>query len=242
MRKSSYDASDSDQYEGYVKDLADSLANELNFKYKIKIVNDSKYGAVKEVNGSWSGMIGELVRNEVDMAIAPLTINYARQKVIDFTQPFMTTGISMMMKKPETEDRDYLAFLKPLSKEVWGCVLIALVVFSIIFYITSKAAIRSNEQNNEKITFCASFCYSFGVLMYQVAGIFPKSISGRIASSFWWFFVFITITSYLANLTAQSVSNRIQYSILSILDRNDLTSDSNFYCKFLKNRFTDLNR
>lgn len=34
------------------------------------------------------------------MAIAPLTITSARERVIDFTKPFMSLGISIMIKKP----------------------------------------------------------------------------------------------------------------------------------------------
>lgn len=44
-------------------------------------------------------MIGELVRNEADLAIAPLTISTKRETDIDFSTPFMSIGISIMMKK-----------------------------------------------------------------------------------------------------------------------------------------------
>lgn len=52
-----------ERYEGFVKDLADLVADKLNFRYEIKLVRDGKYGSIEE-NGEWSGMIGELVRNE----------------------------------------------------------------------------------------------------------------------------------------------------------------------------------
>ncbi len=48
-------------------------------------------------------MVGELIRREADMAIAPLTITVAREKVIDFSKPFMNIGISIMIKKPIKE-------------------------------------------------------------------------------------------------------------------------------------------
>ena len=35
---------------------------------------------------------------EADLAIAPLTIIAAREKVIDFSKPFMSLGISIMIK------------------------------------------------------------------------------------------------------------------------------------------------
>lgn len=45
-----------------------------------------------------NGIIGELVRNEADIAVAPLIITSRREDAIDFTNPFMNTGISLMIK------------------------------------------------------------------------------------------------------------------------------------------------
>ena len=53
-----------DGYEGYCVDLANKVAKEIGFNYTIKVVNDSKYGA-KE-NGTWDGMVGELIRQVSD--------------------------------------------------------------------------------------------------------------------------------------------------------------------------------
>lgn len=48
-------------------------------------------------------MVGELLRREADLAIAPLTISSQRERVIEFSMPFMNTGISIMIKKPKQE-------------------------------------------------------------------------------------------------------------------------------------------
>jgi len=37
-------------------------------------------------DGEWNGMVGELLRNEADMAIAPLTITFERESVVHFTK------------------------------------------------------------------------------------------------------------------------------------------------------------
>ena len=47
------------------------------------------------------GMIGELVRHEVDLAIAPLTITSQRESVVDFSKPWMNLGISILIRKPD---------------------------------------------------------------------------------------------------------------------------------------------
>ncbi len=52
-----------ERYEGYTKDLADLLSQELNLKFEIRPVADGQYGmSDPAVPGGWTGMIGELIR------------------------------------------------------------------------------------------------------------------------------------------------------------------------------------
>jgi len=54
---------DSISYRGYCIDLLNELTRNLKFTYDIHVIPDGKYGVETE-NGSWNGMIGELL-NEV---------------------------------------------------------------------------------------------------------------------------------------------------------------------------------
>lgn len=56
---------------------------------------------------------------EADIAIAPMTITAERERVIDFSKPFMTLGISIMIKKPVKQNPGVFSFLNPLSQEIW---------------------------------------------------------------------------------------------------------------------------
>ena len=47
------------RYEGYCADLADKIAELVQFNYELKLVEDGKFGA--DVNGTWNGMVGELI-------------------------------------------------------------------------------------------------------------------------------------------------------------------------------------
>lgn len=61
MRKDNYqDFQGNDQYEGFCVDMLRELADILKFNFKIKLVDDGLYGA-PEPNGSWTGMVGELI-------------------------------------------------------------------------------------------------------------------------------------------------------------------------------------
>jgi len=72
------------------------------------------------------------------MAIASLTITSERERVVDFSKPFMTLGISIMIKKPTKTHPDVFSFLSPLSKEIWVCVIFAYIGVSIVLFIVSR--------------------------------------------------------------------------------------------------------
>ena len=68
------------QFEGYAIDLIDELSPLLNFKYEITMCKDGEYGSQDKKTGEWNGMIGELFREEADIAIVDLTITRKGEK------------------------------------------------------------------------------------------------------------------------------------------------------------------
>lgn len=80
------------------------------------------------------------------MAVAPLTISRQRERVVDFrlfnyrnsinveiivifwpysSKPFMVTGITIMIKKPDKAEFSVFAFMHPLSQRIWICICLS---------------------------------------------------------------------------------------------------------------------
>ncbi|MEQ2259990.1 Glutamate receptor ionotropic, kainate 4, partial [Xenotaenia resolanae] len=97
LRPNHQELEGNDRYEGFCVDMLKELADILKFKYRIRLVGDGVYG-VPGANGTWTGMVGELISRKADLAVAGLTITAEREKVIDFSKPFMTLGISIMYR------------------------------------------------------------------------------------------------------------------------------------------------
>ncbi|ESP00208.1 hypothetical protein LOTGIDRAFT_238650 [Lottia gigantea] len=199
-----------DRYEGYCKDLADALARELGLSYRMVIVKDNKYGVELE-NKSWNGIIGELRRGRADLAVAPLTITAERERVVDFSKPFMNVGISIMIRKPEKQKPGVFSFMEPFTINIWACITIAYVLVSVSIYMASRFSpyewstedLTSGHIYHNQFTLPNAFWFSMGALMLQGSDhVCPRSTAGRIIGGAWWFFVLITISSYTANLAA----------------------------------------
>ncbi|XP_013922497.1 PREDICTED: glutamate receptor 2 isoform X1 [Thamnophis sirtalis] len=220
-----------ERYEGYCVDLAAEIAKHCGFKYKLTIVGDGKYGARDAETKIWNGMVGELVYGKADIAIAPLTITLVREEVIDFSKPFMSLGISIMIKKPQKSKPGVFSFLDPLAYEIWMCIVFAYIGVSVVLFLVSRFSpyewhteefedgreTQSNESTNEFGIF-NSLWFSLGAFMQQGCDISPRSLSGRIVGGVWWFFTLIIISSYTANLAAFLTVERMVSPIESAED------------------------
>lgn len=75
---------------------------------------------------------------EVDLAVAPMTINSQRERVVDFTKPFMSLGISIMIQKTAEKKANVFSFMDPLSYEIWMCILFAYIGVSVVLFLVSR--------------------------------------------------------------------------------------------------------
>lgn len=80
---------------------------------------DNNYGALNLTTGKWNGLVKELILGEADLAMGAMTINFAREAVIDFTKPFMNLGISILYKIPSGKPTRLFSFMNPLAVEIW---------------------------------------------------------------------------------------------------------------------------
>ncbi|XP_063072659.1 glutamate receptor U1 [Engraulis encrasicolus] len=199
IKQDPYTMSKGSGLEGYCMDLLSELAKRLGFRYRTHLVRDGAYGRVDDA-GAWNGMIGEVMRGEADMAVAPLTLTAARERVVGMTKPFMQTGISILMRKDMADEDDSLFdFLAPFSTQTWIGVLIAYLLTAACFCVVCRL---SPPESEEKFTMLHSLWYAAGALSLQGAGPHPRSVSARVISCVWWVFGLVLLSCYFANLSA----------------------------------------
>uniref|UniRef100_A0A4W6EKV6 Glutamate receptor n=1 Tax=Lates calcarifer TaxID=8187 RepID=A0A4W6EKV6_LATCA len=217
-----------DRFEGYCIDLLRELANILGFTYEVRLVEDGKYGAQDENTGQWNGMVKELMDHRADLAVAPLAITYVREKVIDFSKPFMTLGISILYRKPNGTNPGVFSFLNPLSPDIWMYILLAYLGVSCVLFVIARFSPYEwynphpcnpdSDVVENNFTLLNSFWFGVGALMQQGSELMPKALSTRIVGGIWWFFTLIIISSYTANLAAFLTVERMESPIDSADD------------------------
>ena len=126
------------------------------FNYTFKWVDDGAYGYHDKETGEWNGLMGELLSQvwideitillvvkitnfqKADLAIADLSITYEREKAVDFSNAFMTLGISILYRKPKKEAPELFSFMSPLSLDVWIYIVFAYLIVSILLFILAR--------------------------------------------------------------------------------------------------------
>ncbi|XP_062274952.1 glutamate receptor ionotropic, kainate 4 isoform X2 [Scomber scombrus] len=234
LRPNHQELEGNERYEGFCVDMLKELADILKFKYRIRLVGDGLYG-VPGANGTWTGMVGELISRKADLAVAGLTITAEREKVIDFSKPFMTLGISIMYRVHLGRRPGYFSFLDPFSPGVWLFMLLAYLAVSCVLFLVARLTPyewynphpclkgRCNLLINQ-YSLGNSFWFPVGGFMQQGSTIAPRALSTRCVSGVWWAFTLIIISSYTANLAAFLTVQRMEVPIESVDDLADQTA------------------
>uniref|UniRef100_A0A8V5GQB7 Glutamate receptor n=2 Tax=Melopsittacus undulatus TaxID=13146 RepID=A0A8V5GQB7_MELUD len=223
-----------ERYEGFCVDMLQELAGLLKFRFHIKLVEDGLYGA-PEPNGSWTGMVGELINRKADLAVAAFTITAEREKVIDFSKPFMTLGISILYRVHMGRKPGYFSFLDPFSPAVWFFMLLAYLAVSCVLFLAARLSPyewynphpclreRRNLLENQ-YTLGNSLWFPVGGFMQQGSEVLPRALSTRCVSGVWWAFTLIIISSYTANLAAFLTVQRMEAPVESADELADQTN------------------
>ncbi|CAF1626410.1 unnamed protein product, partial [Didymodactylos carnosus] len=139
----------------------------MKFSYKIEPIRTRSY----------QEMVDHVKKKEADLAVAPLTINYAREKQIDFTKPFLSLGIAILFKLPLPEKPGLFSFLSPLSLEIWIYTFTAVLTVSLILLLIARCS--PDEWRNpypcdtdyhyleNRFTVSNTLWFSIGTLMQQ---------------------------------------------------------------------------
>ncbi|XP_054161191.1 glutamate receptor ionotropic, kainate glr-3-like [Oppia nitens] len=90
-------------YDGFAIEVIDRISKSAGFDYDLYEVPDGKYGVYDNETGRFDGLIGELVANRADFAVADLTINDERRAFVNFTEPFMTTSLAAIVHRKHAD-------------------------------------------------------------------------------------------------------------------------------------------
>ncbi|TKS75249.1 Glutamate receptor ionotropic, NMDA 3A [Collichthys lucidus] len=205
---------------GYCIDLLEKLAEDLGFEFDLYIVGDGKYGAWK--GRRWTGLVGDLLNGLADMAVTSFSINSARSRVIDFTSPFFSTSLGILVRSKDTA-APIGAFMWPLHWSMWVGIFLALhitALFLTLYEWKSPYGMTPHGRNRIRVFSYSSalnLCYAI-LFGRTVSSKTPKCWTGRFLMNLWAIFCLLVLSSYTANLAAVMVGEKTFEEVSGIHD------------------------
>ncbi|XP_026855587.2 glutamate receptor ionotropic, delta-2 [Electrophorus electricus] len=210
------------KYQGFSIDVLDALSNYLGFKYEIYVAPDHKYG-IQQADGTWNGLIGELVFKRADVGLSALTITPERESVVDFTARYMDHSVGVLLKKAE-RTMDMFACLAPFDLSLWACIAgTVLLVGTLVYLLNWLNPPRLPMGSVSSTTLYNSMWFVYGSFVQQGGEVPYTTLATRMMMGVWWLFALVVISSYTANLAAFLTISRIENSIQSLQDLSKQT-------------------
>ncbi|TKY73072.1 Glutamate receptor 2.8 [Spatholobus suberectus] len=176
---------------GFVVDVFLEALNALPFPVSYEFVPMEDYGAL-----AWH----LLNHYSCDAAVGDFTIVYNRTNYVDFTLPYLESGLSMVVSMKHDQRRNMWIFLKPLSWGLWLTTGAALFLTGFVVWFLehrSNAAFRGTPDQQLGIV----FWFSFSTLVFAHRERLVSNWS-RFVLIVWVFAVLIITQSYTASLAS----------------------------------------
>ncbi|XP_057301012.1 glutamate receptor ionotropic, NMDA 2B-like [Hydractinia symbiolongicarpus] len=200
---------------GLCIDLLVFMESELEISTHLYIVEDGAYGT--EVNGTYNGLVGDLITGKAELILAPLTMYATRAKRIMFSEPFRSNGVAIATVAQKIEYSFFsLKVFSPLTIQLWTATFLVAFLASIILSCM-EYCIHQKEQ--PFYPWSESILYQIGLVFQRDMGAQnPTQISTRIIAISVAIFMMILMSSYTAILTANKVINPHFFPIKGLKD------------------------
>jgi polar amino acid transport system substrate-binding protein len=201
--------------------------------------------AMKEHDGSWTGLSIELWRRiadtlhlhyrlqevpldelingtaagRLDAAIAAITVTAPRVRTVDFSEPYYHTGLGIAVPRQGTFEwlRDLGSLISPsFLKALLGLIGVILLIGVIVWVIERRHT--EHFRGGVKEGLASSVWWSAVTMAQSVPDRGPSTLLGRLVGVFWMAASVAAIAVFTAGITTQLTMKQVQGTVHSVAD------------------------
>jgi len=195
------------QWEGISIALWQRIARQLGWKYRLEQTD-------------LQGLLDGVAQGRYDAGVAALTITADREKRLDFSQPFYTTGLGIAV--PASRGGGFWWLLRSLVSLGFIQVVLALagLLLGVGLLIWTFERRRNEQFKGGMLRGLGSGFWWSAVTMTTVGygDKAPTTLAGRLLAIAWMFASVIVISSFTAGITTALTASRLQGSVHQVGD------------------------
>ncbi|KAI7730973.1 hypothetical protein M8C21_006822 [Ambrosia artemisiifolia] len=200
--------SNTTKYSGFCIEVFESVVAVLEEKYGYTL----PYEFINHT-GSYDNMVDQVYYKKYDAVVGDVTILYNRSRYVEFTQPFIESGLSMVVPV-KSDTQQAWKFLKPFTFEMW------LATLGILLYTMCVVWFMENQVNQD---FRGHWREQLGnALWFTISSLFfahsenIKSNHSKVVVMMWLFVVLILTSSYTASLASMLTVRMLEPTVRDI--------------------------
>lgn len=197
------------RWTGISIDLWRDIANELNLDYEFREMELEQ-------------MLSSLQIGSCNAAVAALTITNARERDVDFTHPFYTSGLGIAVA-PEESAGALRAVLRAMTSwaflEILGGLLLVLLAMGLLIWLFERRKNRSHFGGSVAKGLGSGFWWS-AVTMTTVGygDKAPITVAGRLLAIVWMFTSLFMISFFTASVASLVLVDRLESRVSGLRD------------------------
>ncbi|XP_069987022.1 glutamate receptor 1-like isoform X1 [Penaeus vannamei] len=209
---------------GTMLEVLDIIFSHLGYCYRIIGAANLSAGS-RLPNNTWTGVLGHVLRQEMNMTGTGLALTHDRAEALDFSEYLYLEESSAAYKRPVLQP-DVAGFLRPFTGYMWCSIWLTVVgvILSLALFRLGMLKIlpRSNRQENDgfaevrdvtpgalRTLLSDGFLVTLSALLSQGLPRIPPEDSTRVLTALWLVASLILGTVYRSNLKAMLILPRI---------------------------------
>ncbi|CAI9090282.1 OLC1v1025027C1 [Oldenlandia corymbosa var. corymbosa] len=202
---------------GYCIDVFEAAVNLLPYAVPHTYI---LYGDGRR-NPMYSNIVYDVSQNVYDAAVGDITITTNRTRIVDFTQPYMESGLVVVAQVKEVKSSPW-SFLRPFTWQMW-CVSAAFFLFvgAVVWILEHRMNHEFRGPPSQQLITIVWFSFSTMFFAHRENTV---SALGRLVLILWLWVVLIINSSYTASLTSiltvQQLTSRVK-GIDSLVSSSD---------------------
>ncbi|KAI2474042.1 ionotropic receptor 93a [Diabrotica virgifera virgifera] len=218
------------EYSGLIFDVIFELSRNLNFTFRLEIVNktdtgssnSTSYDTNNDLTNKVPKILVDLIKNKtVALGACAVTVTDDMKLMVNFTRPITILTYTFLVSRPKELSRALL-FISPFTMDTWLGLATAIVSMGPLLYFIHRHSpvyeYKGIAMKGGLASIQNCIWYMYGALLQQGGMHLPYADSARLLVGAWWLVVLIMATTYCGNLVAFLTFPKIDIPITTLED------------------------